>query len=198
MTSLLRSYKQLLIMRVDIQTIQRGTTLPGVVMPQLSHGVRVAHVVTEDETFLETDAIWTENQSLTLGVTTADCAPICFSDGVRVGVVHAGWRGLASGIIQNMLQEFLADTLQVHIGPHLHQFEVKRDDCCDQLVDAVGLSFFTEQADGVLLFDFTQALLSVLPSDTTVDPRNTATDLTLPSYRHARNDRRILTTVRFS
>jgi len=182
-------------MQINTTVITRGTVAPGVVLPQLSHGNQVAQVVIGNEVLPDIDGVWTESSSLILGVTTADCAPICFSDGSRVGIAHVGWRGLAAGMIPNMLKQFSVDQLQVYVGPHLHQFEVRRDHCYDALMDACGNDFFMEQ-DGQITFDFTQALLSGLSGTVEVDPRNTATDLTLPSYRHGRNDERILTTVR--
>lgn len=184
-------------MRIETQIIPRGSTVADVCMPQLSHGNTVRQVVTGDETFVETDGVWTDNGDVALGITTADCAPICFDDGVRVGVAHVGWRGLANKLLPNMLEQFSVSSLQVHLGPHLHTFEVKQDHCYDQLQAAVGSEFFVQQDDGRIQFYFTQALLSVLPVEPQVDGRNTETDVSLPSYRHGRNDTRILTTVRF-
>lgn len=39
-------------------------------------------------------------------VLTADCMPLFFCDarGTRVGVAHAGWRGMASGVIENTVR----------------------------------------------------------------------------------------------
>src|SRR6185503_15134111 len=36
-------------------------------------------------------------------VLTADCMPLLLSDraGKRVGIAHAGWRGMAAGVIEN-------------------------------------------------------------------------------------------------
>jgi len=182
-------------MQISTTVIDRGAAVPNVVLPQLSHGNNVAQVVTGDEKLLDTDGVWTKNSSLTLGVTTADCAPICFTDDECIGVAHVGWRGLATGMIDNMLGQFNGDCLQVHLGPHLHQFEVQRNYCYEALMKSCDSDFFTEQS-GRTIFQFTQALLSKLPEQTQVDSRDTATDFMLPSYRHDRNNERILTTVR--
>lgn len=48
------------------------------------------------------DAAVTAQPGRVLAVLTADCAPVllCRSDGTRVGVAHAGWRGLAAGVLE--------------------------------------------------------------------------------------------------
>ena len=54
-------------------------------------------------------------------VLTADCLPVvlCDTSGTRVGVVHAGWRGLANGVIARCV-EFMdrpGDELLAWLGP---------------------------------------------------------------------------------
>ncbi|MEJ2515061.1 MAG: peptidoglycan editing factor PgeF [Gammaproteobacteria bacterium] len=48
------------------------------------------------------DAAVTARPGRVLAVLTADCAPVllCRRDGGRVGVAHAGWRGLAAGVLE--------------------------------------------------------------------------------------------------
>jgi len=63
-------------------------------------------------------------------VLTADCLPLLITDihGSRVAAIHAGWRGLAAGIIEKTIQslESSAETLLVWLGPAIGpvQFEV--------------------------------------------------------------------------
>lgn len=45
------------------------------------------------------DAIITGERGVALAVQTADCLPVVLAGGGAVGVVHAGWRGLAAGIL---------------------------------------------------------------------------------------------------
>lgn len=69
------------------------------------HQVHSAHVVTLTAPFSarpEADAMVTATPGLALGVLTADCQPVLFSDpkaGV-IGAAHAGWRGVASGVLE--------------------------------------------------------------------------------------------------
>lgn len=67
------------------------------------------------------------------GVMTADCLPLvaCTSDGAQVGVAHAGWRGLAGGVLENWVNGFSYESkaLIVWIGPAICQscFQVGHD-----------------------------------------------------------------------
>lgn len=47
----------------------------------------------------EADALLTSVVGLPLVIATADCVPVILEGGNGVGVVHAGWRGLAAGVI---------------------------------------------------------------------------------------------------
>lgn len=69
----------------------------------------------------QADASFT-NQTLQICVvTTADCLPIllCHRNGTHVAAIHAGWRGLASGIIENTLKamNLNAEDILVWLGP---------------------------------------------------------------------------------
>lgn len=51
----------------------------------------------------EADAAVTAAPRTVCVVLTADCLPVflCDAQGVKVGVAHAGWRGMAAGVIEN-------------------------------------------------------------------------------------------------
>jgi len=83
------------------------------------------------------DGIFTSNKDLVLEVSTADCLPIFFADKNFFGVVHAGWKGLSEGIIENSIglltkNGFVLDDTHVLIGPSIRKdhFEVKEDVAC--------------------------------------------------------------------
>lgn len=58
----------------------------------------------------EGDALWTESPGSGVGVHTADCVPILLShrEFPLAAAVHAGWRGLAAGIVEETIR-VLAD-----------------------------------------------------------------------------------------
>ncbi|MBN2699909.1 MAG: peptidoglycan editing factor PgeF [Methylothermaceae bacterium] len=49
------------------------------------------------------DAVFTSRPNIVLAVLTADCLPILLTDGITCAAVHAGWRGLLAGIVDNAL-----------------------------------------------------------------------------------------------
>lgn len=67
------------------------------------------------------DAATSSRPGRVCAVLTADCLPllICDRAGSRVAAVHAGWRGLAAGVIERALSRFDADEgeLLIWLGP---------------------------------------------------------------------------------
>lgn len=65
------------------------------------HGARVVTVTEPGEhAGTEADAAVTAVPGAVVAVHTADCAPVLLVADGAVGVVHAGWRGLAAGVIE--------------------------------------------------------------------------------------------------
>lgn len=79
---------------------------------------------------MQADASYSSRANLACAVLTADCLPllICDRAGTQLAAVHAGWRGLAAGVIENTLAHFScsAQELLVWLGPAISQrhFEV--------------------------------------------------------------------------
>ena len=74
----------------------------------------------------EADASFTNDPGIVCAILTADCLPVFVSkkDGSMVGIAHAGWRGLASGIIENLIDEFdcFGEDIVVHLGPAISKY----------------------------------------------------------------------------
>ena len=79
---------------------------------------------------IDADASYTSKVGIVCGIMTADCLPVFVSkkNGTMVGLAHAGWRGLISGVIENLIHSFNSDgdNLIVHLGPAISKnyFEV--------------------------------------------------------------------------
>lgn len=79
------------------------------------------------------DASFTTALNRVCTVLTADCLPllICNKAGTHIAAIHAGWRGLAGGIIENTLNALNqpSDDLLVWLGPAIgpSKFEVGED-----------------------------------------------------------------------
>lgn len=168
----------------------------GVVMAKQCHGNTVRTIVTGQEDTTNCDALITQNKELRIGIYTADCAPIAYSDGATIGVAHVGWRGLCLGLAQKMLPYFDAEKLEVYVGPHLHIFEIQRDACYDTIKDAFGTEFFVEK-EGKIFFKYKEAVAACLPKNTFFDSRSTGEDIGLPSHRRGQEER-IISVVQFT
>lgn len=89
-----------------------------IIQPHQTHGSRVA-VISENFSSLDfaaraellegTDALITNLPNIVIGVNTADCVPVLFYAPSKsiIGVAHAGWRGTASRIVQNVVNEMM-------------------------------------------------------------------------------------------
>jgi YfiH family protein len=101
------------------------------------------------------DAALTRTPGVVLTVRTADCLPVLLADraGSAVAVAHAGWRGLAAGVLASTLAAMQIPPREIAawIGPAIgrHAFEVGRDVLdafCMRDPDAA--SYFAPQREG--------------------------------------------------
>lgn len=112
------------------------------------HGTRVLHASAHTAgTVPVADALWTAESGLALVIQTADCLPVMIaaSNGSCVGAAHAGWRGLAAGVIPALLAAMPVDSaeLNVWIGPGI-------SGACYEVDDAVVDAFAREVSPTVL------------------------------------------------
>lgn len=130
--------------------------------PAWIHQVHGSGVVLADPSrVLEADACWTHDEAVACAVLTADCLPVLFCDraGTRVAAAHAGWRGLAGGVLEATLDALAvapADVL-VWLGPAIGPgaFEVGpevREAFLDQHAEA-GQAFVPSRTPGRFMGD---------------------------------------------
>ncbi|BAQ83154.1 peptidoglycan editing factor PgeF [Pseudomonas sp. St29] len=95
---------------------------------QQVHGIAVAHA--DPSVVATADASWSATPGIACAVMTADCLPalFCNRSGTRVAAAHAGWRGLAAGVLEATLDSLDAAPAEVLVwlGPAIgpERFEV--------------------------------------------------------------------------
>ncbi|MDD5037354.1 MAG: peptidoglycan editing factor PgeF [Methylococcaceae bacterium] len=91
------------------------------------HGNRVIRA-DEPAANRQADASYTLETGVVCTVMTADCLPVlfCNRDGDRVAAAHAGWRGLADGVLESTVQALSGPNLMAWMGPAIgpQRFEV--------------------------------------------------------------------------
>lgn len=102
--------------------------------PMWLRQVHGTHVVDADALAVgavpEADAAITRSPGRVLAILTADCLPVVFAadDGSVLGAAHAGWRGLAAGVLEATVAAMQHDAKRIAawIGPGIRQpaFEV--------------------------------------------------------------------------
>ncbi len=88
----------------------------------------------EAQSGVSADAIIASKPGLVCAIQTADCLPVLFADEAShvVGAAHGGWRGLASGVLENTvarMREAGAQNIVAWLGPAIgvQKFEVGED-----------------------------------------------------------------------
>lgn len=95
-----------------------------------THGTAVYRSRADVQALPDADAAITTDIGQALAVLTADCLPVllCDRSGRQVAAVHAGWRGLCSGVVANAVAAFdrPAQQLMAWLGPAISpkHFEV--------------------------------------------------------------------------
>jgi polyphenol oxidase len=108
-----------------------------VVLGRQVHGARVA-VDGEGE---EADGQATARADVAVAVRVADCLPVALVAPEAVAAVHAGWRGLAAGVLEEgvrvLRSELGATAIRAAIGPGIGP-------CCYEVGDEVRAVFGTD------------------------------------------------------
>jgi YfiH family protein len=122
----------------DPQAVAANRERLRAILPQEPKWLRQVHgnvVVDADalQDVPEADAAIARRPGTVCAVMVADCIPVLLADraGSVVAIAHAGWRGLASGVIENAIDRMAvpAAGLIAHLGPGIgpRAFEVGAD-----------------------------------------------------------------------
>ena len=155
----------------DPQTVARNRAALQKHLPQTPkwlrqvHGTRVvnADAIDEADESPQADASVARISGTVCTIMIADCLPLLFTNhaGTHVAAAHAGWRGLAGGVVANTVQSLIAAgidpaDLLAYIGPGIGPaaFEVGQD-VYDAFTmrDAQAKSAFVAHAPGKWLAD---------------------------------------------
>ncbi|HEX2193237.1 MAG TPA: polyphenol oxidase family protein [Acidimicrobiales bacterium] len=133
------------------------------------------------------DAAVTAEAGCALAVLTADCAPVALAspEGV-IGVAHAGWAGLAAGILPRTLARMqqlgataVTATLGPCIGPECYEFGAED---LERVVAAVGAEIRATTRQGRPALDLAAGVRTVLACEQVkLDDRSVCTACT-PGY----------------
>ena len=103
------------------------------------------------------DGVFTSNPKVVCSIKVADCLPIFFAHKYSplYGVVHAGWKGLTNGILNNTStllksMKFKLTNFDIFIGPSIQKccFEVSED-----VIDRFPLKYVEKKSTGKFRID---------------------------------------------
>jgi len=116
----LRSGDDLAAVEVNRRAVAEALGLPA---PPLwlrqVHGIAVIESTAAGDDEPVADASVARGPGQVLAILTADCLPVLFvsADGRTIGAAHAGWRGLAAGVLESTVAAMAADSIQAWLGP---------------------------------------------------------------------------------
>ena len=86
---------------------------------QQVHGVQTVALSLETPDGTKADGCVTEHKGVACTIMVADCLPVLLTDarGTAVGAAHAGWRGLAEGVIEAAVTSMSRGECMAWLGP---------------------------------------------------------------------------------
>lgn len=123
------------------------------------HGLLVADA--DPAVVAEADASWTDQPGIACAVMTADCLPalLCDRAGTRVAAAHAGWRGLAGGVLEATLERLALPPEEVlvwlgpAIGPQAFEVGLEVRDAFTAVHPEAARAFVAGERPGKLMAD---------------------------------------------
>ena len=127
--------------RKNLERVKKELNLKEIFLPNQKH-TNIVLNYNEDLT-QPSDAVYTDKPAVAVGVLTADCIPLVLFNYNEISVIHAGWRGLLGGIVENAYNKFKdKSNMFAFVGPSIRG-------CCYEVgfdfIDQLNISsdFFT-------------------------------------------------------
>ncbi len=126
------------------------------------HGARVVEATGPGD-WGEADALFTRARLLPVTVFTADCLGVILVGPGAVGVAHAGWRGIAAGVVANLASTMTEEghpPLYAALGPGIGP-------CCFEVGEEVAVRFPEHRSTtrtGATSVDLWEAVCVQLPA----------------------------------
>ncbi|GEK33702.1 peptidoglycan editing factor PgeF [Kurthia sibirica] len=196
--------------------------LQQLVVANQTHSATIYKVVDTDkgrgalsvkDAIADTDALYTFEKNIMLGIFTADCVPVIFHEPSRglIGVIHSGWQGtiqeISSAVMHHLItiEQIDPQLLHVHLGRALSQDKFEVDYDVFEKFEALGYAepfmYYKEETDKyhidnqlVVKRQFERA--GVPSTQITVDATCTFLHDDGFSYRQNRADGRHMTFIR--
>ncbi len=128
------------------------------------HGIEVLDLSKHqpEEVPPQADASFTRERGAICVIQTADCLPVLFCNeaGTQVAAAHAGWRGLAAGVLENTLAKFddsspvmawlgpAISQVAFEVGPEVKEAFLENSDVAPEAVEAAFIP--SEEGEGKL------------------------------------------------
>lgn len=135
--------------RIDFDKLAELLTLPSKpINIHQTHSIIAVPALPENQN-KEADAVFSVQANQVCLVTTADCLPVLLTNrqGTVVAAIHAGWRGLAAGIIPHTIKtlNFPHEEMLAWLGPAITQ-------SCYEVGHEVREQFLAHDPDSVIGF----------------------------------------------
>jgi hypothetical protein len=128
----------------DWRAALRGLGVDGTLAtPRQVHGTYVVEARADERP--EADALVASRGGILVGVVTADCVPVLLVDRARriAAAVHAGWRGMAAGVLEAAAGAVGGRAIEAAIGPAI-------GGCCYEVGPEVRAAFVARSGETAL------------------------------------------------
>ncbi|WP_457642565.1 polyphenol oxidase family protein [Persephonella sp.] len=106
------------------EKVLKKFSLSEIFIPKQKHTSKITNL---DNLNIEADGLYTDRINTPIGVLTADCMAVVISNMEKIVLLHAGWRGLVNGIIEEGLRLFDdLKNIKAFISPSIR-------DCCYEI-----------------------------------------------------------------